>query len=474
MTITAAARPLGTIGALMTRVLGSAFKGSSWDAWRVLVRVLAGEPLTTPDERALFEQLTSQPYAYRAFKEVWVVAGRRSGKSRIASLMAVHATTCRAYTLAPGEIGTFTVIAADRRQARIVKRYVSGLLRASPVLEALIAKETKEAIWLVNGLAVEIHTASFRTLRGYTVIGAVCDEVAFWSTEDAADPDVEILTALRAAMATVPEALLLCISSPYARRGETWRIFRKYFGQAGADVLVVQAPTPALNPTIPQAEIDRAFVEDPVRAASEWHAEFRGDVETFITRDALEAAVVPGRFELPRLAGVTYAAFLDPAGSGSVNADSFTAAITHRGPGQRVLVDAIFERRPPFSPEATVAEIAEWLKRYGITTATSDRYAAEWPVEQFRKYGITVVPSDKTKSELYREFLPMLNSGQVELLDHPRMVAQFARLERRVARGGKDSIDHAPGGHDDVANAVAGAVAARPAFVGGMIRIVGF
>ena len=31
-------------------------------------------------------------------------------------------------------------------------------------------------------------------------------------------------------------------------------------------------------------------------------------------------------------------------------------------------------------------------------------------------------------------------------------------LERRTARGGRDSIDHGPGAHDDIANAVAGAL----------------
>jgi hypothetical protein len=47
--------------------------------------------------------------------------------------------------------------------------------------------------------------------------------------------------------------------------------------------------------------------------------------------------------------------------------------------------------------------------------------------------------------------------GEVDLLDSPRLVSQLTSLERRTARGGKDSIDHAPGAHDDVANAVAGA-----------------
>ena len=52
----------------------------------------------------------------------------------------------------------------------------------------------------------------------------------------------------------------------------------------------------------------------------------------------------------------------------------------------------------------------------------------------------------------------MINSGRVDLLEHPRLVAQLSRLERRTGRGGRDSIDHAPGDHDDLANAVAGAL----------------
>ncbi len=49
-----------------------------------------------------------------------------------------------------------------------------------------------------------------------------------------------------------------------------------------------------------------------------------------------------------------------------------------------------------------------------------------------------------------------MNARRVELLEHPRLSAQLVGLERRTARSGKDSIDHAPGGHDDLANAVAG------------------
>jgi hypothetical protein len=98
---------------------------------------------------------------------------------------------------------------------------------------------------------------------------------------------------------------------------------------------------------------------------------------------------------------------------------------------------------------------------YRIGHVTGDRYAGEWPREQFRKRGVEYKLSEKTASELYREFLPAINSGTVELLDDPRLLNQLCALERRTSRVGKDTISHPPGGHDDLANAVAGALTAQ-------------
>ncbi|HEX7618777.1 MAG TPA: hypothetical protein VF480_08675, partial [Verrucomicrobiae bacterium] len=64
----------------------------------------------------------------------------------------------------------------------------------------------------------------------------------------------------------------------------------------------------------------------------------------------------------------------------------------------------------------------------------------------------------KTKNDIYRDLLPIINSRQCDLLDHPRLFGQLVSLERRTARGGRDSIDHPPGAHDDIANSVAGVV----------------
>ena len=134
-----------------------------------------------------------------------------------------------------------------------------------------------------------------------------------------------------------------------------------------------------------------------------------------------------------------------------------TLAIAHHDDGVAVL-DCVREVRAPFQPEAVVEDFCATLAAYGVAKVTGDRYAGEWPREQFKKRNVDYVPSERVKSDIYRDALPLLNSRKCQLLDIRRLISQLHGLERRTARGGKDSIDHAPGAHDDVANAVAGAI----------------
>ena len=66
----------------------------------------------------------------------------------------------------------------------------------------------------------------------------------------------------------------------------------------------------------------------------------------------------------------------------------------------------------------------------------------------------------RPKSEIYQAALPLLTSGQCELLNSPRLFHQLVNLERKTSRSGKDSIDHPPRGPDDVVNAACGALVA--------------
>lgn len=434
--------------------------GPTWEPWRSLLRCTFALPQGDED-RKFFTAHTGRTQTPTApVSECWIVAGRRGGKSRMAALVALFkAMTFDASRLAPGELAVVPIISADRKQARVTLAYLRGMC-GNPVVAPYVHRVLKEGGELRTGVNVEVQTASYRTIRGYTVISAVLDEVAFWRDEaTSANPDSEILDALRPGMATIADAVLFAISSPYARKGELHATYERYFGQDNPHVLVWNADARSLNPSVPEHVIERAYAEDPLAAASEYgregKVEFRRDVEAFLEAEAIRAVTVPDRRELPRLAGVRYVGFLDPSGGSQ---DAFTVAIAHREGSDRAVLDCTRERRPPFSPDAVVEEYATLLKAYGVQTVTGDRYAGEWPREAFARHGIQYVATDHTKSDLYRELLAPINAGRVELLDLPVLRTQFVGLERRVARGGKDSIDHAPGGKDDVANAAAGAL----------------
>jgi hypothetical protein len=427
---------------------------ATWAAWFAFLAALFGLPMTA-EQLAIFKECTGRDSApTRPAKEGWLIVGRRGGKSFVLALLAVFLACFFDYTpyLAPGERGTIMIIARDRQQSRIILRYIGALLRV-PLLAQLIVRETTEAFDLDNAVTIEVHTASFRSTRGYAIIAALCDELAFWPSDNSAEPDYEVINALKPGMAQFPGALLLCASSPYARRGALWTAHRKHFGQPGDPVLIWQAATRRMNPAVPQSFIDAEIERDPANAAAEFGAQFRTDIEAFISREAIEAVVSVGLRERPRFPGIGYSAFTDPSGG---SADSWTLAIAHQSDDKIAVLDCVREIKPPFSPEAVAAEYAMLLKSYGITKIIGDRYAGIFPVELFRQRGITYEQAAKPKSDLYRETLPLINSRKCDLLDHPRLTAQLLGLERRTARSGKDSIDHAPNGHDDIANAVAG------------------
>lgn len=164
---------------------------------------------------------------------------------------------------------------------------------------------------------------------------------------------------------------------------------------------------------------------------------------------------------------MTYAAFCDPSGGGN---DAMTLAVAHLREGAICVLDAVLEVRPPFDPEVAVSACTAVLRRFGVTRVTGDRYAGLWPAARFAEHGIAFEQSARPKSDLYCDLLPLLNAKRVELLDNPRLASQLVALERRTARSGRDTVDHTPGGHDDLANVVAGVLVQldldrRPALV---------
>jgi hypothetical protein len=144
------------------------FKGTSWDAWRAFLAALFALPMTEA-ELAIYREHTgrSTPPSEPCL-EGWLICGRRSGKSFVLALVACFLACFRDWRpfLGPGERATIMVIAADRKQARTILRYCNGLLRETPMLAAQIEGETQESISLRNRITIEVHAASFRSVRG--------------------------------------------------------------------------------------------------------------------------------------------------------------------------------------------------------------------------------------------------------------------------------------------------------------------
>ena len=255
-------------------------------------------------------------------------------------------------------------------------------------------------------------------------------------------------------MVTVPGSMLIALSSPYMRAGVMYEAFRDKYGQDDDDVLVWKAPTREMNPTVPQADVDKSLKDDYAAGQSEWMAEFRTDLESFLDLDLIESCVIPGRRELPPLDDVSsYYAFCDPSGG---RGDAMTLSICHLE-DEKIVQDVIRVKFPPLDPAQTAAEFSEVLKTYGLGEITGDRYAAAWVENSFRDNGASYLASELNKSELYLRLLPLMAQGRVELLDHKVMIAELRGLERRTRSGGKDIVDHGRGAHDDAANSAAGA-----------------
>ena len=46
---------------------------------------------------------------------------------------------------------------------------------------------------------------------------------------------------------------------------------------------------------------------------AEYGAQFRNDIDSYVTRDAIAGVTVPGRRELLPVAGINYVGFVDPS-----------------------------------------------------------------------------------------------------------------------------------------------------------------
>jgi hypothetical protein len=427
---------------------------TTFRAWLVLLKAAYGQPLTT-DELVIFQKHTGRIMPPSGGAAILVViVGRQSGKTEVAGAIVATEGARAAHT--PALADTYAILVAQDSRGTIrnlFRRAVTPFERV-PVLATLVTGRTSDTLSLANGVTLAAYPCRPASVRGLRACVVVCDELAFFHSTEGNAVDVEMLRAVRPCLATTSGKLVI-LSSPSGQSGALYDLHRRHFGRDDSSVLVWQASAPDMNPTLPADYLARMADDDPEAYRSEVLGEFRLGVSTLFDPDALQACVTDGVRERAPSVDYGYLGFVDTAsGSGK---DKFTVAVA-RPDGEHVVLDCLRAWAPPFNPSGVIAEACDLLASYGITTVIGDRFAGGFPPELFRANGVEYVASDLDRSALYLHLLPLVNSRAAVLLDHAECLREFRGLERHRGPSGRDRVDHRRGAHDDLANAVAGAL----------------
>jgi hypothetical protein len=425
-------------------------------AQRTCLKSIYGLPLDD-DELEVYRRATARmddkPLEQH---EATVIAGRRSGKtSRIAAPIACF-EAFRGHRLARGERAYVVIIAPVLAQAKIAFRYVRHYLLDSPILRKKVLDVRRDEIDLQNGITIAVYACSYISVRGFSVVTAICDELAFWRHEEtAANPEEEVIAALRPAMATFPLSKLIKISTPYAKEGILWREFRQ---RAELDFPVWQLSSAEMNPTLREDILEKARRRNEEEYRREFLGEFTDSVTGWVTPEILEPCVVQGRTEVPPISDVFYAAAIDPG----FRRSDFALAILHRMADHAIVVDRVCSwtgtKQAPLGFAWVCERVRSILRQWRLDSVVGDAYCSPAVRQELLRLGTNYEEfqfGSRTRAELFGNLKHLLIQRRIQLLDHPELLRQLRSLEEIKGPGGQIDIRPAYGQKDDLAIAVA-------------------
>jgi hypothetical protein len=415
-------------------------------AWRILTRTMIARP------------------RIGGYRELWVRAGRRAGKTMHLAAPIVVSALLGSYEhlLSPGEKGRVVAIGPTLAHLRQLLDGIAGVLDvlAIPYDRRENEIELRQKRTIVVGTVAD-HLGP----RGPTSILAVIDEGALLPFDANADGfDQEVLAAVRPSLATT-RGKLLVLSSPWARAGEHYRMVEQHLGKTKGDVLAVHGATWLWNPSLDEA-YTHTLEQNPGRWSREWKAE-AGDNESsaFASRDVTRA-ITAGVVERPPVAGRRYGA----AGDLAFRADGAAFGIAHKElvanpggpPKDRLVVDVLRVRRAPpggrLDPEALIEEWASCLKRYHCKRLYLDSFGFDLAASRFKARGIKCELLDMSlprQAVRYDALGGRLRSGAIDLPDNEVVRRELCDLRVTLLAAGAVRYEAPRRGSDDTADVCA-------------------
>lgn len=439
---------------------------------------------TQMTEYELYKYMTGVEYNADlsvAKNRINLIVGRRGGKSIIASILSLFYAVKMNWKpfLKKTPFATVLILSHTRELSQEILETIRQLVQESPVLSRLldiekantqstfnlkvpfIVKEGDNERIEYSPVQIKVGAASKKTTRGIAACAVLCDEVAFWGTEEnAAARDVDILQAVRPAMAQFGDnSLLIKLSSPGIKQGIFYDEYIKR-DELPDSYIVFKAPSWVWNTLISEKYFRDEYKLDPHGFACEYRADFVDSISDFISPEMTDLCVLKGvTINTPEAvkSDVVYAASIDAA----FKSDKFTFTITGSIGGrikQYVMKTWQGSKAKPLQTRDVVQFIYRVCKQYGVNEIHADQYAFQPLREFFMAYDLILTEltfTNTVKKNIYFNLKHLIHNQMIDLLDHLVMVNEIKQLQVEQTDTGTIRIGHPPGGHDDCADATA-------------------
>jgi len=434
--------------------LGLSFKKRP--AQEVILRVIYGLPLNE-NQLKIYRKITKNRKEFEAEiekEEAILVLGVRSGKSLLASVIALYEATRKKWRkyLNRGEAGYIEVISTRQKQSEaIIGANCLRLMENSPNLEGYIKAHTQSELILKNDMRILSLPCNTTAGLGLPVVCLIFDEIGHFYTEGV-KADENIFKNLNPRRVQFPGSKLILISTPSAKQGLLWNYFDEGFKNHKR--LTAQADSLFMNPLVDKNFLDKERKRDIDNYRREFLAQFAERVEAFLSYEIVVNSLrLAG--DLPFKSEYQYFSGIDA--SGLAGRDKFSLAIAH-GQGNDIYVDKVksWDLR---DPDPIMREIKELAGIYHITKTSIDRYAKGWVKNALEKINleVNIRPS---LAEIYVNIKSLMLGDRLYLPDNQGIKKAFLNTQAYYGRNNQLSIAHSRDseGHADEADAISTAV----------------
>lgn len=386
-------------------------------------------------------------------------AGRRSGKSLLADIIALYDALVRDHLrekMLAGEWRVTSILCPRIDQAQSHIQSIAARLAASKRIGKMVLAQTADEITFRNGSSIRAFPCSARGIRGGAWSACILDEFGHFLTSDEGNAAGDrVLEAALPSLAQFGEdGWLICISTPLWKQGAFYKLVQRAESGQFPYIYSLHASTAEMNPAVPLQWLEQRRLEDPDLYRREFMAEFVDGTSAFLSSTDVMACQ-RDRGILPPKDGVSYLAAIDPAFS----RDLFALGIAHRE-HELVVLDGVWTwHREGF--EGTLDQVVAVSERYRVRSMRTDQFSAQAVVEGLarRKIHCEVVAWEVTgKWQAYARLKALINTRGLELPRDEALAQELMGLEAKILPSGNVRIAAAGAGRDDRASVLAALV----------------